>query len=141
MHIRQPFAVLGFSFASVLFLCAWLTIGQIPVVLAAGGCLALIGCLSIWKKKGALLLAVGLMTILAALISLFRLNELWNIRQTAPEKALLNGTVSSGDQDSGFLISDAVLTWEDGSLSASVLLYGYLSGISSLFYPAFPTRN
>lgn len=27
------------------------------------------------------------------------------------------------------------------ALPASVLLYGYLSGISSLFYPAFPTRN
>ena len=124
MHIRQPFAVLGFSFASVLFLCAWLTIGQIPVVLAAGGCLALIGCLSIWKKKGALLLAVGLMTILAVLISLFRLNELWNIRQAAPEKALLTGAVSSGDQDSGFLIAGAELTWEDQALSANVLLYG-----------------
>lgn len=124
MHIRQPFAVLGFSFASVLFLCAWLTIGQIPVVLAVGGCLALIGCLFIWKKKGALLLAVGLMTILAALISLFRLNELWDIRQAAPEKALLNGTVSSGDQDSGFLISDAALSWENKTLSANVLLYG-----------------
>ena len=27
------------------------------------------------------------------------------------------------------------------ALPASVLLYGYLSGISSLFYPAFPTRK
>lgn len=39
------------------------------------------------------------------------------------------------DRQEKVVIQDCLL------LPASVLLYGYLSGISFLFYPAFPPKN
>lgn len=125
MRVLQPFAVLGFSFACTLFLCAWLTADQMKLLSPFCILFMLVGFLLYIKKRGALLLLSGLMASLAICISIINHNALWNLYEsTADKDIILTGRSVSGTVDEGILVKDALLTWEDGEVSADVILYG-----------------
>lgn len=125
MQIRQPFAVIGFSFAAALFLCSWLTIKQmsflLPVVFLFFG----LGLFLHIKKKGSLFLVISLVSFLAVIVSLTQQNRLWDIHeQTVDQNPVLTGVAVSGSADEGILIWNADLCWEYNNYKADVLLYG-----------------
>lgn len=125
MRIRQPLAFLGFSFMAGLFICAWLTMGQIKIFLALGTVILGLGIWLFYKKKLLFLLLLGFMLSLSAGITLYRQHvilEKWEI--AAGQEVTLTGQVGQGDADTGWIIQEASLTWEGQQLTADLLLSG-----------------
>ncbi|MBR6790862.1 MAG: ComEC/Rec2 family competence protein [Oscillospiraceae bacterium] len=65
------------------------------------------------------------MASLAVYVSITGHNALWDLYETVADQDItLTGRSVSGTADEGILIRDALLTWESGETSASVILYG-----------------
>lgn len=125
MRARQPFAVVGFSFAAVLFLCCWLTTAQMTYLIILSLLSVAAGVCFFIKRKGAALLLFSLMALSAAVISLSHQNDLLDIYETIPEKAVtLTGQAVSGTAEEGIFVRNAALSWEGGSDEADLILYG-----------------
>ena len=125
MHIRQPLAVLGFSFAAGLLGCAYFTTPQMQYAAILSIGLVLLGILLLLYRKGALLLVSSLMILLACVISLNQRTQLLESTEKLGGQAVsIAGTVSEGDADSGWLLSKAKVSTKAQTVTANILLQG-----------------
>jgi len=125
MRVLQPFAVLGFSFAGTLFICAWLTESQMHLFFPLCAATASIGLLFFIRRKGALLLLTGIMAMLAVGVSLSWMDALWTAYGSVSGKdVVITGVSRSGNAEDGILVRDASIEYEGGQITADLLLYG-----------------
>lgn len=125
MRVRQPLAVLGFSFAGGLLFCCFLSPKQMQILLLHALLLAAAGGWLFWKKKGGFLLAAGLMVLAASLVSLHLQKQLtirWE--RAAGQEVILSGRVGEGSPSAGWVIENARISLDGQTFTAGVLLTG-----------------